>query len=148
MKRIIFTRENETLEKYAEIKGVSVTDMSDFGVICLELDRYTILPDEFANHFLMFIEQYQSSCAMLSVLHVDEVDRGKGIGRNLVKSFNQVTKDIDFKFVVARKHIKQREGFNLKDFYKRQGFESIFETEDEWVMVNKEKAPEVNEFFS
>lgn len=146
MNKIILKRENEYLESYATLKGVSVRDMSEFGAVCEEVGNLTVLPDDFANLFLMFIEQYQTDCAMLSMLHVEEDCRGQGIGKSLVKDFLKMTQENTFKFVVARKTMKQRENFNLEHFYSMQGFETIYETEDEWVMVNKEKVEEVNDF--
>lgn len=147
MKKIYLSNENEHCESNGSITGLMIEDISEFDTLCLEVDKVTLLPKDYLNQFLMFIEETQESCAILSALHVRKECRGQGIGNQLLNDFNRLSKDAQFKFVAARKRMPQNAGFNLEEFYKKHGFETIFETEEEWLMVNTEKVKDVKSFF-
>lgn len=148
MTQIYFTKENDFLEVEAKLSGVMVEDMTNFDDIVSQVGQFSLLEDDpFVNHFLMYVEEYKKSCAILSILHVDSDLRGNGVGKRLVTDFQNATKDIEFKFLFTRNHAKQRDGFDLETFYNKQGFVTVYDTDCESWMINKESYEDFKEFF-
>lgn len=141
---------NKSNRNIAEINAVY--SFNDFSNVINEIEKYSLLTDdpihkEFINFFLIYMEQKYKSCAILSTLWVDETERGKGLGKQLVQEFNEETKNVEFKFLFTRNKSRQINSFELIKFYRLQGYEVIYETEFESWLINKEEIDTFNSFF-
>lgn len=85
-----------------------------------------------------YLREHKLKVGFISSFEVSEEYRGQGAGRELIDLFNeQVTKTTDIDLLFARNNNKQKEGFNLEDFYKRNGFKSVFLESGDILMVTK-----------
>lgn len=85
-----------------------------------------------------YLREHNLKVGFISSFEVSEEYRGQGAGRELMNLFNeQVAKTTDIDLLFARNNNKQKEGFNLEDFYKRNGFKSVFLESGDILMVTK-----------
>lgn len=85
-----------------------------------------------------YLREHNLKVGFISSFEVAEEYRGQGAGRELIDLFNeQVAKTTDIDLLFARNNNKQKEGFNLENFYKRNGFKSVFLESGDILMVTK-----------
>jgi ribosomal protein S18 acetylase RimI-like enzyme len=134
--------EMEYLKKFKSEKG-------ELNAI-IAIEDYEI--DEISDSFAMnsdiseskldlifdYLREHNLKVGFISSFEVSEEYRGQGAGRELMNLFNeQVAKTTDIDLLFARNNNKQKEGFNLEDFYKRNGFRSVFLESGDILMVTK-----------
>jgi ribosomal protein S18 acetylase RimI-like enzyme len=134
--------EMEYLKKFKSEKG-------ELNAI-IAIEDYEI--DEISDSFAMnsdiseskldlifdYLREHNLKVGFISSFEVSEEYRGQGAGRELMNLFNeQVAKTTDIDLLFARNNNKQKEGFNLEDFYKRNGFKSVFLESGDILMVTK-----------
>lgn len=85
-----------------------------------------------------YLREHNLKVGFISSFEVSEEYRGQGAGRELIDLFDeQVAKTTDIDLLFARNNNKQKEGFNLEEFYKRNGFKSVFLESGDILMVTK-----------
>tara|TARA_Y100001960_G_C14782601_1_gene888015 strand:- start:7968 stop:8558 length:591 start_codon:yes stop_codon:yes gene_type:complete len=85
-----------------------------------------------------YLREHNLKVGFISSFEISEEYRGQGAGRELIDLFNeQVAKITDIDLLFARNNNKQKEGFNLEEFYKRNGFKSVFLESGDILMATK-----------
>jgi GNAT superfamily N-acetyltransferase len=115
----------------------------EFSELIIGMDDFSDVNRNKLSDISCFLEDNYSRIGFVASIHVEKELRSTGIGGKLFNKFQDETKDVtEVDLLFARVDIPQKDGFDLKTFYKKRGFESVFYCQDsgEMLMVNKNKS--------
>lgn len=99
---------------------------SDAEQVVNWLHKHHINDSEIINNLRSY-----DKIAFLNNINVDEDSRGNGIGQDLLESFEEeaLSQGVNAIVLIADIHEFQKEGFNLVEWYSRNDYRTILETE-------------------
>lgn len=127
--------------EHGTVTGLVVDNKESLYQIGSEMSFGINADEDLLSDFLSLIEEKYHRVGFIKSVHVEHDHRGKGAGKELMAAFLKdhcQRSQIDFLFA-ATQH-PQQPGFNLVQFYKKQGFEPVFVSNGDVCMVNKGQA--------
>ena len=124
--------------EYGELNSMIGTD--EFGMeyisssICQNSDMNDDLIDKLTDYF----NEKKLKVGFISSFLVKDEYRGFGVGSKLMNTFKkEIMSKTDVDILLARTENKQHKGFELENFYKKNGFEPVFLEDGDLLMVSK-----------
>lgn len=128
------------------VVGVLATDEYSLMEMKDQVDMTIDFNDNFLEKFFDYMEAQYGSIGCLVKIEVDEQSRGKGFGNTGMAWYQEsVGNHTDVDILFARIENKQLNGFNLKKFYEKHGFEAVKYSEGNLLMINKGQAEKIRE---
>ena len=126
------------------IKGASSSSVSDRGPLSIQVGELSDFNDGLVNNLLMYLDERFERIGFHGSIYVEEDARGTGIGREIMAEFkSRAVNKTEMDFLFARIAHPQSTGFDLLEFYEKQGFEPVKYSNGEMLMVNKGHAAEI-----
>ncbi len=132
---------NKHVDEGGTLVSVLATDEYSFNMIgdqiCMTIDFH----DGIIERLEQVLQEKYKSVGLLVKIEVAEGENGKGHGDRLMTVFkSQVSAKTDVDILFARIENKQAEGFCLRSFYEKRGFEAIKMDQSSLLMANKGQA--------
>lgn len=129
---------------YGSLVTVVAGDESSHEMLSDQVNMTIDFNDNFLESLFTVLQDKYENVGLLVKIEVGEEHRGSGKGNSLMNDFsNDVSAKTDVDILFARINNKQKEGFKLKEFYQKHGFDPVWISEGNMLMVNKGKGPEI-----
>jgi N-acetylglutamate synthase-like GNAT family acetyltransferase len=127
--------------KYGKVIGTKSNNSTEQNLIVDMVSFYSNYDSEILNNFLMIIEEEYEKISFLASLHIKKEYRGSGKGSEFFNIYlDTCTQDTEMDFLFAKIDTPQQNNFCLQSFYEKKGFEAVYYSCGELLMVNKKQS--------